>query len=34
MRGRADVFGVAPGDLERHLVDWKSPDALEGTTSP
>ncbi|CAN5925216.1 hypothetical protein BH11MYX4_BH11MYX4_64250 [soil metagenome] len=31
MRGRADVFGVRPEDLDRKLVDWKAPALLEGT---
>ena len=31
MRGKADVFGVRPEDLDRKLVDWKAPTLLEGT---
>ena len=31
MRGRADVFGVRPEDLEEKLVDWKAPARLEGS---
>jgi len=31
MRGRADVFGVRPEDLEKKLVDWKAPALLEGS---
>ena len=32
MRGRADVFGVRAGDLDRSLVEWKAPAPLEGKT--
>jgi hypothetical protein len=31
MRGRADVFGVRPEDLDRALVEWNAPEALEGS---
>ncbi|MBX3190147.1 MAG: hypothetical protein KF819_24180 [Labilithrix sp.] len=31
MRGRADVFGVRPEELDRALVEWKAPEALEGS---
>ena len=31
MSGQANVFGLAPEDLERKLVEWKAPALLEGT---
>ena len=30
MHGRATAFGIRPEDLERSLVEWKAPAALEG----
>lgn len=32
MQGRADVFGVAPEELDRSLAEWSAPQPLEGTS--